>query len=1835
MLVYTSKVLEWGNPSNPQPDQLYQTLVADPSLGYGWNLAVGAVKKCGPQQGKLCYVSPDGAEHTFQGLVSNYAKTLDSSRYYLHYISASAGYEMWDEEGNRYVFDWEVTGFDDPANNYVNDLGRGRNGWYLRKIQDPFGNEVSFEYFTNLGVQPCWAGVCPDPPNHSDGTEHSYIVKKILLPGATTNDPTIEVTLGTDAQVPGVSNLVTKVTCKVSASTEADWLLDYQAGPKLVKLTLPPGASTSYDFTYTGGLLSTMRLPTGATISYLWGTYAFHHNRPGSIPPTCNAQDPPVQAVIEQSENRAAKGIVNGPTGEPTVPINPIDCSDDNNYRWTDYVEGVIRRTETVNGVNSSTDYDQWAFPFGERGNDSNDPYGPQTLTLVTYPADIDGRRQSMATLFTAGPRGTGPALPGGAIGADVRVAYYDHDPYPNPRPSSPSMPLCGGNLDSLCIDNADRVIYRTYEYADQTNKIGQRRLKSETTNYGKGAADDSCPAPCKYHKVEFKLSSGESWEGNGRHYNIEEHTGSSLATKTIATTWEPLPIAPLTTPWQPNLFTNRVVNDPGAIAGQQVQNQFFEFASDGFLKGELTWDQANGKLLVHCMYPDADGNADKEFWKTIAQPSAPPFNKCSTSYSGMPSVGTDSDSFGKDHGHEDGQLKTSCWIKGSACLPWLSFDVERDDVTGLTTYSDDPANERTTYAYDSLLRVTQIDPPGTEAATGIAYNSPNETVVTRNGGTGLSTNMRYTYDGLGRLIEERRLMPGSTYAYRHHKFDAAGHAYFDSEWTSSTSVTINANVGTACITSLTSDPTTSRPQSAPGTYRLCYDPFGRPQQVVGSNHSSLVSFDRSDGTNIANGDTQEKATSWCVNGTYTFAPFGCSGGSNPFSTTAFDVLGRALSVTEPTGDVTSYNWDVSGKVAKVTQAHATQGTQTRTFVYNALGFLTSETTPEVVGAVTRTYGALGNALQKTEGGVTNAYTYDAAGRLLTDSVGSTRYVMNCYDGTAVNLKCPDGTTDNFPGGDAPEGKLTRQIGDNPLYEAVYPTGSSSINTIADYQYSGLGGRLSGRTSWVEGGAAYGATESWVYNNLGLYSTHDHPRLMSGADSARLRESYAYQAGLPTTITLSGKTIANASIPGATITATYTPAGTLATYASNQTGLAYTQTTTITPDATLLPRPSRIASSIGGFDTGTYAYDGAGNVLSMTKDANNKDTFTYDTLSRISTAAYKVAGATTSQGFSYDRFGNLLAISGTGARSFCTTKCTNNKLPSPTTYDNAGNLTHYGSQDLSWDALSRQRKDVGPATWQYLYEADSERVARVPWYTQATAPAVTRRAVARYISQAEGWAPALLCDEDGVAVPGGAAARTFADVHCGDQDWEAIQSFYEEGISGGCGSGNFCPDTTVTRGQMMVFLLKVEHGSSYTPPPCVGNVFTDVTCAGQFDAWIEQASDEGLTGGCGTGIFCPNGTVSEWHMAAYLDKPQIAQGFRTIPQGSYFTLRDEQNRVVTEFYDSFPGRDNVYLGNLLVASYVSLSSLAPAGWHFHTTDHLGTVRLTVGPTGSTIESQKYWPYGDKVGGSASTLQKLSFASMERDSENNHYYDHARRHDFNLARFVSPDVLMGNPEDPQTWNRYTYARNNPQKYVDPDGKDVWDALAGGVNAFVSNQLAGVGRVQGGNADFRSGQSIGDVVSVAAGLSNIVSGATIDGAGIAALAPSAGTSAALLVVGTAQIQAGAIQATSGLAHLAQNTDLGPKQSAGGPGAGDKFDQATKDAERARNPNCVYCGVETTRAPGPRQSHIDHGVARSKGGNNSAGNANNSCRTCNLKKGVMTVVEFLKKLKTYVDN
>jgi len=130
-------------------------------------------------------------------------------------------------------------------------------------------------------------------------------------------------------------------------------------------------------------------------------------------------------------------------------------------------------------------------------------------------------------------------------------------------------------------------------------------------------------------------------------------------------------------------------------------------------------------------------------------------------------------------------------------------------------------------------------------------------------------------------------------------------------------------------------------------------------------------------------------------------------------------------------------------------------------------------------------------------------------------------------------------------------------------------------------------------------------------------------------------------------------------------------------------------------------------------------------------------------------------------------------------------------------------------------------------------------------------------------------------------VPAPATGTVFGDVQTGTFAAAWIEELASLGVTAGCGQGNFCPDDPVTRGQMAVFLLKALHGSSYTPPPCVGS-FADVPCPATpdflFSDWIEQLYVEAITAGClpappgGLPSYCPASPNTRGQMAVFIVK---------------------------------------------------------------------------------------------------------------------------------------------------------------------------------------------------------------------------------------------------------------------------------------------------------------------------------------------------------------------------
>jgi photosystem II stability/assembly factor-like uncharacterized protein len=119
----------------------------------------------------------------------------------------------------------------------------------------------------------------------------------------------------------------------------------------------------------------------------------------------------------------------------------------------------------------------------------------------------------------------------------------------------------------------------------------------------------------------------------------------------------------------------------------------------------------------------------------------------------------------------------------------------------------------------------------------------------------------------------------------------------------------------------------------------------------------------------------------------------------------------------------------------------------------------------------------------------------------------------------------------------------------------------------------------------------------------------------------------------------------------------------------------------------------------------------------------------------------------------------------------------------------------------------------------------------------------------------------------------------FLDVPPSNPFHDFVDTIARNGITSGCGGGNFCPGADVLRSQMSVFLLRSEHGPSYVPPACTVASFNDVPCSNPFSPWIYQLVAEGITGGCGGGNFCPDDPVFRSSMAVFLLVTEHGTGY--------------------------------------------------------------------------------------------------------------------------------------------------------------------------------------------------------------------------------------------------------------------------------------------------------------------------------------------------------------------
>jgi RHS repeat-associated protein len=106
-------------------------------------------------------------------------------------------------------------------------------------------------------------------------------------------------------------------------------------------------------------------------------------------------------------------------------------------------------------------------------------------------------------------------------------------------------------------------------------------------------------------------------------------------------------------------------------------------------------------------------------------------------------------------------------------------------------------------------------------------------------------------------------------------------------------------------------------------------------------------------------------------------------------------------------------------------------------------------------------------------------------------------------------------------------------------------------------------------------------------------------------------------------------------------------------------------------------------------------------------------------------------------------------------------------------------------------------------------------------------------------------------------------------------------------------------------------------------------------------------------------------------------------------------------------------------------------------------DALGSVRAVTDVRGNVVRRHDYYPFGEEYAPPPLTPDRLRFTAKERDVETGLDYFGARYYASRTGRFTTVDPAMDIDAaliDPQRWNRYTYALDNPLKFTDPDGRN---------------------------------------------------------------------------------------------------------------------------------------------------------------------------------------------------
>jgi RHS repeat-associated protein len=145
----------------------------------------------------------------------------------------------------------------------------------------------------------------------------------------------------------------------------------------------------------------------------------------------------------------------------------------------------------------------------------------------------------------------------------------------------------------------------------------------------------------------------------------------------------------------------------------------------------------------------------------------------------------------------------------------------------------------------------------------------------------------------------------------------------------------------------------------------------------------------------------------------------------------------------------------------------------------------------------------------------------------------------------------------------------------------------------------------------------------------------------------------------------------------------------------------------------------------------------------------------------------------------------------------------------------------------------------------------------------------------------------------------------------------------------------------------------------------------------------------------------------------------IVNGVTTYYVGAHY---QKQGTVVTKYY--YAGMERVAMRQGGVLYYIF-------------GDHLGSTAVVKNTQGGKTEL-RYTAWGTTRYEYGSTPTDRRYTGQREEANFGLYFYNARWYDPALGRFIQADTIIPRAGNPQAWDRYAYANNNPANSTDPTG-----------------------------------------------------------------------------------------------------------------------------------------------------------------------------------------------------